>query len=127
MSLLDARRLQFMAQCLGSIMNDVSQEVYLRDATTFKFLFANAAALRARGVSLEQLRASAPAAVDRDGDPSLFPDYIQRLRGGELCVTFEGCGASPRSQVTWQWLTSAANAVILCVARDGNPAVVPGV
>lgn len=118
MALLEARRLHFMAQSIGSIVNAVSQEVYLRDADTFKFLFANAAALRARGVSLEQLRASAPAAVDRDGDPSLFPDYIRRLRGGEPSVTFEGCGAGPTSQVTWQWLTSDSNAVILCVARD---------
>jgi GAF domain-containing protein len=117
-SLLDARRLQFMASGLGSILNKVSQEVYLRDADTFKFLFANNEALRARGVSLEQLRASAPAAVDRDGDPSLFPDYIRRLRDGAPSVTFEGCGAGPTLQVTWQWLTSDSNAVILCVARD---------
>ncbi len=127
MIFLDARRAQLMAQGLVTLVNDVSQEVYLRDATTFKILFANTAALRVRGVSLEQLRAGALPAVDRDGDPSLFPQYIQRLRGGEPCITFEGCGAAPRSEVTWQWMTSAANAVILCVVRDGSPTVAPGV
>lgn len=69
---------------LGRIIDDSSNEVYVFDAKTLKFLQVNRGACENLGYTAEELMGMTPLDIKPDYDSENFADLLDRLRTGEV-------------------------------------------
>jgi len=69
---------------LGRIIDDSSNEVYVFDATTLKFLQVNRGACENLGYSAEELMSMTPLDIKPDYVSENFKEMLDRLRTGEV-------------------------------------------
>lgn len=106
---------------LSTVMADLVDEVYIRDAKSLKYVFANEVALRSAGCSLEQLLAG-ECSHKLEGDESDFPSVLLRLQSGEATASFDttrntAVANFQRVNVSWNILNTTDSQLIISVLR----------
>lgn len=106
---------------LGASMSTVVDEVYIRDAKSWEYQFANEVALKSAGCSLDQLR-TGECQYKLEGDESDFPSFLQRLQSGETTLSFETTRStalhnSQSVSVSWNILNTVDSQLIISVVR----------
>lgn len=123
MAILNSRRRAAETHWLSKWIADVSEEVYVRDPDSLRYLYANEAALRRTGCTLAQLRAGSARVVEPEGEDRHFPAYVQRMRAGEPSLAFEATRSTADAgmqqvDVSWSWLSTPTHSAILSIVRE---------
>ena len=79
----DTRRHETLTERFGRILDESSNEIYLFDATTLRFVQANRGVLTNLGYSMEELSALTPFDVLRDVERETVETALAALRNGE--------------------------------------------
>jgi diguanylate cyclase (GGDEF)-like protein/PAS domain S-box-containing protein len=88
--LTDTRKLEQLASRLGRILEHSSNEIYIFDATTLRFVQASEGALANLGYSMDELCGMTPIGIQPGITAEQFDAIIQPLRSGEQpLVSFE--------------------------------------
>src|SRR5690625_2507939 len=75
---------------LFQVLEESLNEIYIFDAETLRFVYANKGALKNIGYSLEQMRELSPLDIKPEYDATLFNELVEPLRRGEKSsITFE--------------------------------------
>src|SRR5690625_2292570 len=75
---------------LFQVLEESLNEIYIFDAETFRFVYANKGALKNIGYSLEQMRKLRPLDIKPEYDATSFNELVEPLRRGEKSsITFE--------------------------------------
>jgi len=123
MSVLEASRQTRLLSWFGSLLDRVSEEIYILEPNALRFLYANATALRALGTTLDQLRGQTPLDIRGDCDMDKFRGYVRELQAGAPQVVFESTrpaadGRSYPVEVRWQLQGTRGLPVILSLVQD---------
>jgi len=78
----ETRRRENLTERFGRILDESSNEIYLFDADTLRFVRANRGARRNLGYSMQQLAELTPLDILRDISPESFTAALSILRGG---------------------------------------------
>jgi GAF domain-containing protein len=106
---------------LSALMAGLVDEIYVRDAKSMKYVFANEIALKSADCSLEQLLAG-ECQHKLEGDESNFPSLLLSVQSGETTVSFEttrnsALASLQRVNVTWNILNTIDSQLIISVVR----------
>lgn len=106
---------------LSALMATLSDEVYIRDAKSLNYLFANEVALKSAGCKLEQLRAG-ECQYELEGPQSNLPAIAQRLKNGEAALAFgatrdTALANSQQVIVSYNMLNTTDSQIIISVVR----------
>jgi len=120
MSILEARRRDRSSTRWEALIENALQPMYAMDATSMRYLGANAAGLLHLNCTAEQLIASGTDELQPEGEPAGFGEHRSRLLAGEPVVTFKVTQQREDNillsfWVTWQLLTTNTGSVILSV------------
>lgn len=123
MAVLEAARQSRQLNWFSALVDEVSDEIFISDPLTLRYLYANASALRSLGYTLERLRQMTPMDVTKDQNRQKFEGYVEQLRSGVPYVIFEGVrqrinGEPYPVEVRWQLLTTRGREVILSFVHD---------
>lgn len=123
MAILEYGRQSRVLNWFGALVDNISEEIFIADPDTLRYLYANASAQKALGYSLQQLCAMTPMDVTQGHDRAAFERIVQRLRDGVPQVRFEA--ERRRSdeavypvEVCWQLLTARGRPVIMSLVQD---------
>ncbi|HMA07192.1 MAG TPA: histidine kinase dimerization/phospho-acceptor domain-containing protein, partial [Ramlibacter sp.] len=104
-------------------MDTISDEIFIADPQSLRYLYANASALRSLGYPLDQLRAMTVTDITRDPDRAALESYVARLQRGEPEVVFgatrqRNSGEVYPVEVRWQLLSTQGQPVIMSIVQD---------
>jgi PAS domain S-box-containing protein len=123
MAVLEAGRETRLLSWLGTLLDTISEEIFIGDPRTLRYLYANASALRSLGLTLDQMRTMTPMDVTQDTDRQKFEGYVRQLQAGTPFVIFEGVrkrsnGQTYPVEVRWQLITTRGRPVLLSQVHD---------
>ncbi len=123
MAVLEAGRQTRLLNWFGVLVDNLGDEILILDPDTLLYLHVNRAAQEHLGFTLEQMRRMTPADVTGERDPSKFKGLVERLRGGETFVTFDGHrrradGEFYPVEARWRLLHTRGKPVILSIVQD---------
>lgn len=122
-ALLEARRMRRRTDWLGNVIDAVSDEIFISDAESFRYLHANASALANLGYSIEELRDLTPVDITPTLTMEQFQAHAQELAGGAAQVIHEGTrrrrdGEVYPVEIRWQRLKIMERPVIVALVQD---------
>lgn len=123
MAILEYGRQGRVLNWFGALVDNITEEIFIADPATLNYLYANAAAQKALGYTLEQLRSMTPMDVTQDRDRAAFEGLVGQLRGGAPQVKFEATrrrsdGSLYTVEMRWQLLTTRGRPVIMSLVQD---------
>lgn len=90
MALFEAHRQQRVIQWFSRVVDTVADEIFITDARTFRYVYANASAQRSLGYGIDELRRMTPMEVTPGLTRETFAGYVDQLRAGARQVVYEG-------------------------------------
>lgn len=123
MAVIEAGRQSRHLSWLGALVDRVSDEVFVADPDSLRYLYANGSALQRLGYTLDQICTIKPMDVMKDLDHARLESYVAQLRTGVPHVTIEGTGVRGNGkeypvEIRWQLLTTRGRPVVLSVLQD---------
>jgi PAS domain S-box-containing protein len=123
MAVLEAGRQSRMLSWLGALVDTVTDDILVLDPATLHYLYANAAAVRNLGYSLDQLCGMTVLDVNSDISRDKLLTYVRQLQDGERQVEFESLRRRSNGEifpvlVRWQLLSNLGHSVILSMVHD---------
>ena len=112
-----------MHNWLGTLFDKLTEEIFIADPESLRFLYANASALRGLGYTLDELRTLSPPDVMTDRSREEFEVYVCQLQEGVPHVIFEGTrkrssGGTYPVEARWQLLSTRGRPVIMSLVHD---------
>ena len=89
-SLMESHRRGRRLAWFGRMVDEVSDEIFVADAETWKYLHVNQAGVDRSGYSLEQLQSRTPVDITPSLTAEQFRGFVQRLEAGEPVIVHEG-------------------------------------
>lgn len=89
-SLMESHRRGRRLAWFGRLVDEVSDEIFVADAETWKYLHVNQTGLDHSGYTLDELRLRTPVDVTPSLTAELFRDFVTRLEAGEPGIVYEG-------------------------------------
>lgn len=124
MALLEGNRQRRRKEWFGALVDEVSDEIFIIDAQSYRYLHANAGALKHLGYPLDQLREMTPVDITPTLSHAEFLTYMQELRkGARHQVVYEGTrrpsnGEAYPVEIRWQQLFTSDRPVIISLVHD---------
>ena len=123
MAVLEEGRQTRLLSWIGSLLDRVSEEIYILEPRTLSFLYANATALRMLGLTMESLRGRDPLELQKNYEPAKLEGYVRELEAGAPQVVFESTrpgvdGRAHPVEVRWQLQHTSGRPVILSLVQD---------
>jgi len=123
MAILEYGRHSRLLNWFGTLVDTISEEIFIADPLSLRYLYANASALRALGYTLDQLRGMTPVDITSGHDRAAFEGYVRQLEEGAPFVKFEATrqrsdGQQYTVEVRWQLLTTRGRPVIMSLVQD---------
>lgn len=122
-SLMEAHRRGRRLAWFGRLIDEVSDEILIADAETWRYLHVNRTAIEHMGYTLDQLRQRTAVDVTPSLTPGQFAQLVARLEEGEEVVTYEGTrqradGSMHDVEVRLQRVETAQRPVLISQVRD---------
>ena len=89
-SLMESHRRGRRLAWFGRMVDEVSDEIFVADAETWKYLHVNQTGVDHSGYSLEQLQSRTPVDITPSLTAEQFRGFVQRLEAGEPVIVHEG-------------------------------------
>lgn len=121
--LLERRRIAQPLEWLGRVIDAVADEIFIADTQSFRYLHANASALRHLGYTLDEIRRLTPMHLTLTLTVGEFQGYIDQLRAGAGQVTYEGTrrrsdGGTYPVEIRWQLLRTGGREMVVSLVHD---------
>lgn len=122
-SLMEAHRRGRRLAWFGRLIDEVSDEIFIADAETWRYLHVNRTAIEHMGYTLDQLRQRTAVDVTPSLTAGQFAELVARLEAGEEVVTYEGTrqradGSMHDVEVRLQRVETAQRPVLISQVRD---------
>lgn len=89
-SLMESHRRGRRLAWFGRMVDEVSDEIFVADAETWKYLHVNQTGVDHSGYSLEQLQSRTPVDITPSLTAEQFRGFVRRLEAGEPVIVHEG-------------------------------------
>lgn len=122
-SLMEAHRRGRRLAWFGRLIDEVSDEIFIADAETWRYLHVNRTGVEHMGYSLDQLRQRTAVDITPSLTRGQFAELVDRLEAGEEVVTYEGTrrsadGSMHDVEVRLQRVETVQRPVLISQVRD---------